>query len=218
MSHKVRRNKLQESMSNKSKIIIVRHGESLTNLTDTVTGWNGCELSEKGHKQVELLGKALKDEPIDMILSSDLNRAKQTTAAIAKYHNVDTRFIEALRERSYGVFDGKPFDDFYKEQEASGEDFFSYRPKDGESPKSLLIRASNFWRFWASEATNKTLLISAHGTFNKILLMFWLGKTFEDWESLKQDNACINIISRNEKNVFVSNKINDTSHLASLKN
>jgi len=218
MSHKVRRNKLQKSMSNKSKIILVRHGESTCNLNDQRAGWSNPGLSELGRKQAELLAEALKGEQIDIIISSDLLRAKKTTEAIVKYHDVDTRYVEALRERCHGIFDGKATSEFLKAEKESGQKFHQFRPEDGESLESLLIRASNFWRFWAPQAKNNTILLSGHGIFTRILLIFLTGKTFDDWEALDQNNACINIISENEKGVYLIDKINDTSHLAALNN
>ena len=66
-------------MNSESKIIIVRHGQSTSNVLGHTTGWHDAELSELGMQQAELLAQALKDEKIDFIISSDLKRAKQTT-------------------------------------------------------------------------------------------------------------------------------------------
>jgi hypothetical protein len=45
--------------------------------------------------------------------------------------------------------------------------------------------------------------------------MFLLGKTFDDWEDLSQDNACINIINENQKGIFEAETINMVAHLKS---
>jgi len=50
------------------KLILVRHGETKANEKGIYSGWTNYELTSKGKKQVEELGKILRNEEIDDIL------------------------------------------------------------------------------------------------------------------------------------------------------
>ena len=62
-------------MEKRTKIIIVRHGQSIGNATKTVLGHTDLDLSDLGYKQAEVTANELKNEKIDLIVSSDLKRA-----------------------------------------------------------------------------------------------------------------------------------------------
>jgi bisphosphoglycerate-dependent phosphoglycerate mutase len=69
--------------SNKmAKLFLVRHGESEWNERGVWTGWTEVNLTEKGIEQAQKAGNVLKDEKIDKIYVSDMDRAKQTMEEI----------------------------------------------------------------------------------------------------------------------------------------
>ena len=63
-------------------------------------------LDARGRWQAEQLADALHDEPIDAIVSSDLARAMHTALPLARRRGLRVRADAALRERSFGVFQG----------------------------------------------------------------------------------------------------------------
>jgi broad specificity phosphatase PhoE len=67
-------------------------------------------LTETGRQQAKLLGQKLSVlAPFDRIISSDLERAKETAAIISNELGLKTiQFDKKLRERNYGVLEGKP--------------------------------------------------------------------------------------------------------------
>ena len=68
----------------KTKLIVVRHGYSVTNVTNTFAGNLDVELNEIGIMQAEKAGEYLKKYKIDKIYSSDLVRAYKTALPIAE--------------------------------------------------------------------------------------------------------------------------------------
>ena len=84
------------------KIILVRHGESIANSKGISQGnqdeWEDTNLTEKGFKQARGVAERLREEPIDLIFSSDLKRAKQTAEEINKFHNVPIQLEPNLRD------------------------------------------------------------------------------------------------------------------------
>lgn len=64
-------------------IYFVRHGETAENAGGVVQGQTDVPLNENGLIQARLVGERLKNEPFDVILSSDLQRAAITARSIA---------------------------------------------------------------------------------------------------------------------------------------
>ena len=79
------------------KITIIRHAEP---------DYENNTITQKGFKEAELLGQFLKDEKIDYIYSSPLNRAKYTADAIVKYNETKTyKVLDFLSEFSPFMWD-----------------------------------------------------------------------------------------------------------------
>jgi 2,3-bisphosphoglycerate-dependent phosphoglycerate mutase len=70
----------------KSKLILMRHGQSIWNKRNLFTGWVDVPLSEGGVEEAIEGGKKIKDINIDVIFTSALVRA-QTTAFLAMIHH-----------------------------------------------------------------------------------------------------------------------------------
>ncbi len=88
------------------KLIITRHGETEENRTGIVQGHLPGQLSESGIEQAQKLALRLKGEKIDVIYSSDLDRASDTAKEIAKDHpSVPIRFVRDLidQEKNYKI-------------------------------------------------------------------------------------------------------------------
>ena len=82
---------------------LIRHGEKGKYVGDV----NKIKLTEKGHRQADLLGKRLADEDIEIIYSSTMCRAMQTADEINKYVNVNIEYRDGLKEIDAGDFDRK---------------------------------------------------------------------------------------------------------------
>ena len=82
-------------------IILVRHGESLANAQDISQGnndeYSDTPLSKKGKEQAIKVAERLKKEPLDLIYSSDLKRAKETAEIINTLHHVPITSDKILR-------------------------------------------------------------------------------------------------------------------------
>ncbi len=76
------------------KLILVRHGETLWNKEHRVQGFTDIALSETGKRQAERLAVCLRDERIDAIYCSNLQRAFETARVIGQFHALPI-YIEA---------------------------------------------------------------------------------------------------------------------------
>ncbi|WP_042701496.1 2,3-bisphosphoglycerate-dependent phosphoglycerate mutase [Thermococcus sp. PK] len=65
-----------------SKLILIRHGESLWNKLNLFTGWVDVPLSERGIEEALNAGELLKEWKIDVVFTSELVRAIQTAMLV----------------------------------------------------------------------------------------------------------------------------------------
>ena len=89
------------------KLILVRHGETSWNKERRVQGSDSdIELNDTGLEQARKVANFLKNEPIDAIFSSPMQRARATAEAIASYHQVPVEFDQGLKELNVGELEG----------------------------------------------------------------------------------------------------------------
>ena len=89
-----------------TEILLIRHGETAWNAKKRLQGHLDIPLNEEGERQAAALGRALREESLDAIFSSDLQRARQTAEAIAAPRGMRVETDRGLRERCYGAFEG----------------------------------------------------------------------------------------------------------------
>ena len=94
------------------KILLERHGESVSNKGNCFTGLQDVELSVVGMKQAELAANYMVENyTIDKIYSSPMIRARQTAYFVSKKLNEELIIKDDLREFYAGDWEGKNIDD-----------------------------------------------------------------------------------------------------------
>ena len=96
-------------MSAATRILAIRHGQTVWNADSRIQGHTDIELDELGRWQAERLAQALGDDELHALYSSDLKRAQQTAAPLAARKGLNTRLDVGLRERGFGEFEGLSF-------------------------------------------------------------------------------------------------------------
>lgn len=94
-----------------TEIILVRHGETEWNAERRLQGHTDIGLNALGRQQAIALGRALANEPVTAIYSSDLQRALHTAQAVAAPRAMTVMIDVALRERCFGGFEGVTHDE-----------------------------------------------------------------------------------------------------------
>ena len=153
------------------RLIVIRHGETDLNAKRVHQGQLPGNLNAKGRRQAQRLARRLHKEKIHAIYSSDLRRAVQTTRIIAKYHKVPIIYTKDLRERHFGIFQGRP----WSETAAMRTSNSGFTPKGGESDADQMRRTRRIVaRIRRSKSLEgKTILLSGHaGTAWTMMSMF----------------------------------------------
>lgn len=196
------------------KLILVRHGETVWNLEQRVQGLSDIELSERGTEQAKILGRCLKDEAIERIVSSPLKRAYQTARAIGRFHDVDIEIDEDLRELDQGVFDGLTFREMRKR-------YASFLSKWAVDPGPLVIPGGESLvdlqrRAWPAIeriiAISKNTLVVSHNFTIAVILCNLQSLRLASFRDVTVDVASRTYVSVDglRRTVFL---FNDTSHL-----
>lgn len=157
---------------------VVRHGQSRANLED-LYGLD-TNLTKKGEEQIKQLVQRLKDIHFDAIISSNLLRARQSAEIISLDHKLAIKTHDALRERYYGILEGKKGslirkelqELFKKRSELAYEERIKFKfSEDYESDEEIMSRYITCLRELAIAYSGKTILIVSHVTAMKSLLL-----------------------------------------------
>jgi glucosyl-3-phosphoglycerate phosphatase len=89
-----------------TRLLVWRHGQTEWNAIGRIQGHTDIGLDEVGVAQAEAAAAVLAAEEPDLIVSSDLSRARQTAAALAAYTGLPVRTDARLRERGHGPWEG----------------------------------------------------------------------------------------------------------------
>ncbi len=158
-----------------TKIILIRHGESLANASSIYLGHTDWDLTEKGKMQAEAVASYLKDEKIDLIFSSDLIRAYNTALPHSKIHGKEIIKSRELREIYLGEWEGLPLskiEEGWHDEFIHGwrENFGICQTPGGESVPHLANRIYNEVKRIASENVGKYIVIATHAA---AIRAFW---------------------------------------------
>ncbi|RQO74489.1 2,3-bisphosphoglycerate-dependent phosphoglycerate mutase [Pedobacter sp. KBW06] len=164
-----------------SKLILVRHGQSLWNLENRFTGWQDVDITEKGKAEAQNAGILLRDIKIDIAFTSTLLRAQHTLDIILQKLGLETLPIikdKALNERCYGDLEGLNKADtaekYGEEQVHIWRRSYDIAPPGGESLKDTYNRVIPYFldNILPLLKTGNNIVIVAHGNSMRALIMF----------------------------------------------
>ena len=163
-----------------SKLVLIRHGQSLWNLENRFTGWVDIELSEKGREEAQKAGKEIAGFHFQIAFTSALSRAQQTLDIILKeirQTEIPIFRDQALNERHYGDLQGlnkaetaKKYGD---KQVRLWRRSYDVQPPNGESLKDTAARVLPYFRskIMPEIQKGKDVLVVAHGNSLRSVLM-----------------------------------------------
>ncbi|XP_043824996.1 LOW QUALITY PROTEIN: fructose-2,6-bisphosphatase TIGAR [Dromiciops gliroides] len=133
-------------------LTVVRHGETRYNREKIIQGQGIDEpLSETGFRQAAAAGEFLSNVKFTHVFSSDLMRTKQTTAGILEKSRfckeATVKYDTRLRERKYGIAEGKPLCELKALAKAAGEQCPYFTPPEGETLDQVKLRSKEFFEF-----------------------------------------------------------------------
>jgi broad specificity phosphatase PhoE len=208
----------------KTRVLLIRHGQSLGNAERRFGGHTATPLSALGRAQAEATARALASEQVSAIYSSDLLRAVETAEPLAALTGLEIRLTSAFRERSVGQMEGLTFEEaaekYPDEYAALLRRDFDHVLLGGESYRQLLDRASRELDHAISEHRGGTIVVVSHTGAICILVLHLMGAL--DAPDLRpvwisSANCGISRFHIQHGGLIRVNALNDTRHLSGLQ-
>ena len=199
-----------------TRIIAIRHGETVWNIEGREMGQKDSPLTPKGRAQAEAVAARLANTRFSALYSSDLPRALDTARCIADKSKIDVVTDVRLRERNMGIFEGltipemhEQYPDVRREYERTGGTFVI---PEGESGDQRRARSVACFEELAVQHAGETIVIVTHGGVLAGIFQHVLGLPFESGRSFKRSNGSLSVfLYRNAR--LVLETWNDVSHL-----
>ncbi len=166
----------------KSKLVLVRHGQSEWNAKNLFTGWKDPKLTDLGIQEAIKAGNLLETRNLkfDLMFTSDLFRAQETGRLILEQMNhkgIQVIKNQSLNERNYGDLAGLNKDEarekWGEEQVHIWRRSFDVPPPGGESLKNTAERVLPYFELEIMPKVKEGLniLVAAHGNSLRALVM-----------------------------------------------
>jgi probable phosphoglycerate mutase len=148
---------------------LIRHGETQWNALQRLQGWRDIPLNAQGVQQAERLGDYLRssfDVRVDAVVSSDLVRAFDTAQIAASHFGVPVVACADLRERNFGIYEGRDWASLNGEQ--NGQGGLNFRDphqavEQGETLHRFDERIGTAFEVLAQRYAGQNVVAFAHG-------------------------------------------------------
>jgi broad specificity phosphatase PhoE len=208
------------------RIVLVRHGETVSNVEGRWQGQSDSPLTDRGRAQAEQLAAALTDEPLAAVYSSDLGRAMDTALVVAAPHAVKVTPEARLREIHVGEWSGlnrQEIDARFADMRlAWAERPATMRLPGGETLHEAQERALEFFAEVMPAHAGETVLLVVHGAIGQAILVQAMGGTIDDlWLKERLDNCQISRLEWTAELGLRLIELSDVRHLedvGSLRN
>ena len=181
------------------KILVTRHGQTDWNVLGKLQGQTDTELNDVGREQAREARNLIKNEKIDLIITSPSKRAKETAQIINENFNVAIIEDSRLMERKFGVFEGTTKNErkLLKETNPEINYVWDYNKnisiKDMETMKDFCNRVYEFFDEIIKKYNDKNILIVTHGGVPVAVKCYFMRhhlEEFEDREKIKGLKNC----------------------------
>jgi probable phosphomutase (TIGR03848 family) len=201
-------------------VLLVRHG--LTSTTgQLLTGWTpGIGLDERGRAQAKALGERIAPVPLDAIVTSPLDRCRETVEEIVAARAGRTAPVPdpavdpMVGECRYGDWTGKPLRELMKDPlwpvVQAHPSAVVFPGPEGESMLDMQHRAVTAIRAWnARLGKDATYLVCSHGDVIKAIVADSLGLHLDQCQRIVADPCSLTVIRYTPLRPFLL-RLNDT--------
>lgn len=182
----------------KTKVILVRHGETDWNKARKFQGMTDIPLNELGKTQANYAKQALRKVRMDAAYASPLKRAVETAQIIIDGHGIDLTIENELHEQNAGDWEGLTAREI-EEKFPGQHDIWTYKPtevriQNGETFRDVQARATAaFWEI-AKKNPGNTVLIVAHMVCLSTILLGIAGISIDEIWDRPLSNAGYSVV------------------------
>jgi len=197
-------------------ILLVRHGQTDSNVTGFYMGWSNEDLNEVGYTQVHRLSSRLTSLPLASVYTSPLHRAYATAAILAEPHKLMPEVLDDLIEIRFGDWQGLHMDEIKRRWpelwQQWRKDPSEVTMPNGESLSEVTERAIRAFGRVVGTNRGKQAVIVTHDVIVKVLVAHVLGVSNSIYRRFEISNTSLTVIRVINSNSQLA-MLNDTSHL-----
>jgi probable phosphoglycerate mutase len=175
---------------------MVRHGETEWSRDGRHTGSTDIPLTERGEVAARELAPRLADESFELVLTSPLQRARQT-AALAGFPEAE--IDDDLVEWGYGDYEGVTTDEI--RETVPGWTVWTHPCPGGESADQVSARLDRVVA--RCDHTSGDVLLVGHGHALRALAARWLELPVADGRLLKLDTGTVSVLGHERESPAV---------------
>ena len=208
-------------------LILVRHGRTTANTRGVLAGRTpGVRLAEAGEAQATAVAARLAGVPLARLVTSPLERCRQTAAAVgrAQAGQLRARVERGITECDYGEWQGRPLKELAKEKlwKAVQSQPSAVQFPGGETMRGMQDRAvATVRRHDAAvedeHGAHAVWVAVSHADVIKSILADALGTHLDLFQRLHVDPASVSVVRYTESRPFVlcvNTSHGDLAHLA----
>ena len=207
---------------NKTKIYLIRHGESVGNLHRICLGHTDLDLTELGMKQAEKTAEALSDVKFTAVYASDLVRAIHTAEPHARLRGLEIATDDRFRELYFGNWENASVlmlkEQFHDEFTIGWrQNFGTFTAPNGESVVAMAKRMLEGLKNAAERNLGENILVTSHAAAIRALWGKISGYTPDQWADAFPfpTNASYSILEYDGESLIPVSYSND-AHLGDL--
>jgi phosphoserine phosphatase len=203
-----------------TKILLIRHGHVEGIKPERFRGRTDLPLTERGAAEAAAVAKRIAStwRPTE-VYTSPMKRCIDTGGAIAQACHVETEILNDLNDIDYGKWQWRSYEEVQHTEPQLFAVWFAspqfMRFPDGESFQELVARCADALRFVVGNHSDETVVLVAHDSVNRALLLQLLDQPLSAYWRLAQEPCCINEIEIAERQVRVV-RMNETGHLSGI--
>lgn len=202
-----------------TRLILVRHGETIANREYRYIGSRDDKLSLHGEWQAEQLAEALSILPVSAVYSSPLQRAYSTAMPIAARLGLEVKMVDDLREVSFGSWEGLSRAEVLAHSPEDAQWMSEWEknmfltPPDGESFDALRERVCAAVERLTQLHLDSTIVQVSHVGPIKVLLCAALGAPTSTVLRIFLDPATISVVDWHDAEHATVRLVNSHAHL-----
>lgn len=180
-------------MEKTTQLVLIRHGETTMIADNRIHGHLDAPLSESGVRDARKTAEYFRGQRFDALYASSLGRAMSTASIIGEAIQLQPIPVDGLRERYYGLLEGKPMNLF----EPDGSGPWYLRPYvylalglTGESEQHVARRAVRSIEELLSKHQGERIMAVVHWGMLGVLSQYFQGKDIYAWRTIGPWTAC----------------------------
>ncbi len=200
------------------RLILIRHGESQSNIDQRIAGRYDSPLTDHGRHQAEATARWLSDNARPAaIYTSPLSRAFDTASCLAQPHGLTPVIHPHLAEVNFGQCENlteaeltEKFPAVWEQAKDQGDLSFGW--PGGETRRLFYARVSSVFKELLAVRLDGDLVVVSHGgVLSSYLAELVFGQP-QDWRRLPLSNCSVTILDRRNLPPSLI-ELNNTAHL-----